>query len=100
MLLVSRTVDSDTRVPSDCFLDAVGELERSPQVAILQYLSGVTNVSSSFFEGGITFFTNLIYTAIKYAVANGDVAPFVGHDAVLRWSALQNIAYEEGGVEK
>ena len=100
MLLTSRTVDSDTRVPSDCFLDAVSELERSPQVAILQYLSGVTNVSSSFFEGGITFFTNLIYTAIKYAVANGDVAPFVGHNAVLRWSALQEIAYEKDGVEK
>ena len=70
-------IDSDTRVPSDCFLDAVSELERSPQVAIIQYSSGVTNVSDSFFENGITFFTNLIYTAIKYAVANGDVAPFV-----------------------
>ena len=69
-------------------------------MAILQYISGVTNVSSSFFEGGITFFTNLIYTAIKYAVANGDVAPFVGHNAVLRWSALQEIAYEKDGVEK
>ena len=70
-------IDSDTRVPSDCFLDAVSELERSPEVAIIQYSSGVTNVSDSFFENGITFFTNLIYTAIKYAVANGDVAPFV-----------------------
>jgi cellulose synthase/poly-beta-1,6-N-acetylglucosamine synthase-like glycosyltransferase len=47
------------------------------------------------------FFTNLIYTAIKFAVANGDVAPFVGHNAVLRWSAIQEIGYvDEDGYEK
>ena len=86
-------IDSDTRVPNDCFLDAVSEMEASPQVAIIQYSSGVMNVTSSFFERGITFFTNLIYTAIKYAVANGDVAPFVGHNAILRWTAIQDIAY-------
>ena len=93
-------IDSDTRVPEDCFLDAVSEMEQSPQVAIIQYSSGVMNVSDTFFEMGITFFTNLIYTAIRFAVANGDVAPFVGHNAVLRWSAIQDISYEENGIEK
>lgn len=93
-------IDSDTRVPQDCFLDAVSEMEASPQVAILQYASGVMNVTDSFFEMGITFFTNLIYTAIRYAVANGDVAPFVGHNAILRWKALQDISYTADGIEK
>ena len=93
-------IDSDTRVPEDCFLDAVSEMEASPQVAIIQYSSGVMNVSDTFFEMGITFFTNLIYTAIRFAVANGDVAPFVGHNAILRWSAIQDISYETDGVEK
>ena len=87
-------IDSDTRVPNDCLIYAVTEMERSPEVAILQFTSGVQNVTSSFFEMGITFFTNMIYTAITYAVANGDVAPFVGHNAFLRWSALQHISYE------
>ncbi|KAF2020282.1 hypothetical protein BU24DRAFT_366132 [Aaosphaeria arxii CBS 175.79] len=87
-------IDSDTRVPTDCLLDAVSEMEQSPQVAIIQYASGVMNVTESFFEKGITFFTNLIYTQIQYAVANGDVAPFVGHNAVVRWSAMQDIAYD------
>jgi len=87
-------IDSDTRVPVDCFLDAVSEMEQCPQVAIIQYASGVMNVTDSFFERGITFFTNLIYTQIKYAVANGDVAPFVGHNAILRWGAMQEIAYD------
>ena len=96
-------VDSDTRVPSDCFLDAVSEMEQSPQVAIIQFSSGVMNVTQSFFENGITFFTNLIYTAIAFAVASGDVAPFVGHNAILRWSAVQDVAYsggEEGAPDK
>jgi len=88
-------IDSDTRVPTDCFLDAVSEMEQSPEVAILQYSSGVMNVTDSFFERGITFFTNLIYTQIRYAISNGDVAPFVGHNAVLRWAAMQEIAYDD-----
>lgn len=87
-------IDSDTRVPADCLLEAVSEMEQSPQVAIIQFASGVLNVTDSFFERGITFFTNLVYTQIRYAVANGDVAPFVGHNAILRWSAMQEIAYD------
>ncbi|KAH0542307.1 hypothetical protein FGG08_003244 [Glutinoglossum americanum] len=94
-------IDSDTRIPEDSFLDAVSEMENSPEVAIIQFASGVMNVTTSFFENGITFFTNLIYTAIKFAVANGDIAPFVGHNAILRWSAIQQIGYEdEDGYEK
>ena len=95
-------IDSDTRVPVDCFLDAVSEMEISPQVAIIQFSSGVMNVTTSWFEMGITFFTNLIYTAIQYAVACGDVAPFVGHNAFLRWSAVQDVAYlgDDGVTEK
>jgi hypothetical protein len=87
-------IDSDTRVPGDCFLDCVSEMEECPQVAILQFSSGVMNVTDSFFEKGITFFTNMIYTQIRYSVASGDTAPFVGHNAILRWGALQEIAYD------
>ena len=87
-------IDSDTRVPTDCLLDAVSEMECSPEVAILQFSSGVMNVTSSFFEKGISVFTNLVYTQIRYAVANGDVAPFVGHNAFIRWSAVQEIAVD------
>jgi cellulose synthase/poly-beta-1,6-N-acetylglucosamine synthase-like glycosyltransferase len=90
-------VDSDTQVPEDCLLDAVSEMEQSPEVAILQFSSGVMQVSHNYFENGITFFTNLVYSAINYGVANGDVAPFVGHNAILRWSALQDVASFEDG---
>jgi hypothetical protein len=86
-------IDSDTRVPADCLLDAVTEMEQSPEVAIMQFSSAVMQVVHTYFENGITFFTNLIYTAIRYTVANGDVAPFVGHNALLRWSAIQQIGH-------
>ncbi|KAI9887885.1 MAG: hypothetical protein M1823_000273 [Watsoniomyces obsoletus] len=94
-------VDSDTRVPADCLLDAASEMEQSPEVGIMQFSSGVMQVVHTYFENGITFFTNLIYTAIRYTVANGDVAPFVGHNAILRWSAIQQVSYmDEDGYEK
>ena len=93
-------IDSDTRVPSDCLLDSVSELEACPDVGILQHSSGVMQVAHNFFENGVAFFTDLIYTAIRYGVSNGDVAPFVGHNAFLRWSAMQEVALEEDGVVK
>ncbi|CAK7228528.1 hypothetical protein SBRCBS47491_006935 [Sporothrix bragantina] len=94
-------IDSDTRVPSDCLLDAVSEMEQSPDVGIMQFSSGVMQVVHNYFENGITFFTNLIYTAIRYTVSNGDVAPFVGHNAMLRWSAIQQVAYvDDDGYDK
>lgn len=76
-------------------------MEHSPEVGIMQYSSGVMQVVHNYFENGITFFTNLIYTAIRYTVANGDVAPFVGHNAILRWSAIQQVSYQdEDGYDK
>jgi len=43
-------IDSDTRVPEDCLLDAVSEMEQSPEVGIMQFASGVMNVTDSYFE--------------------------------------------------
>jgi hypothetical protein len=45
-------IDSDTRVPQDCLLDAVSEMEQSPEVALIQFSSGVMNVTNSYFENG------------------------------------------------
>jgi len=65
----------------------------------------------------VTYFTGLIYTSIQFAVGNGDCAPvsitcslhdstetdnmqFVGHNAFLRWKAIQSVAFEEDGQSK
>ncbi|PQE16287.1 glycosyltransferase family 2 protein [Rutstroemia sp. NJR-2017a WRK4] len=93
-------IDSDTRVPEDCLLLGALEMHESPEVAILQHASGVMQVANNPFENGITYFTNLIYMSIMFAVGNGDCAPFVGHNAFLRWKAVQSVAYEEDGQLK
>ncbi|KKY13699.1 hypothetical protein UCRPC4_g06949 [Phaeomoniella chlamydospora] len=93
-------VDSDTRVPIDALLMGALEMHESPEVAILQHTSGVMNVTGSAFENGIAYFTDLVYTSIKYAVGSGDYAPFVGHNAFLRWKAIQAISFEEDGMRK
>lgn len=93
-------IDSDTRVPEDCLMLGALEMHESPEVAILQHASGVMQVANNVFENGITYFTNLIYASIQFAVGNGDVAPFVGHNAFLRWKAIQSVSYQENGKTK
>ncbi|GAA6006834.1 hypothetical protein JCM10207_009110 [Rhodosporidiobolus poonsookiae] len=88
-------IDSDTRVPADCFLDAASEMHESPSCAIIQHVSDVMLVGAGFFENGIAFFTRLVNTSISWVTANGDVGCFVGHNAFIRWSALQEIAQEQ-----
>lgn len=85
-------VDSDTIVPEDCLMYGAAEMFLSPEVAIIQHSTGVMQVSWDFFENGITYFTNLVYTAIRFSVGSGEVAPFVGHNAFLRWRAVQDVA--------
>jgi hypothetical protein len=52
-------------------------------------------VAHHYFENGITHFTRRINKCISMACANGEVAPFVGHNAFLRWSALQDAAFND-----
>jgi cellulose synthase/poly-beta-1,6-N-acetylglucosamine synthase-like glycosyltransferase len=94
-------VDSDTIVPEDCFRDAAREMAESPEVAIIQHESDVMQVDWQYFENGIAHFTRRINKCISYACANGEVAAFVGHNAFLRWSALQDAAFlDENGKRK
>lgn len=86
-------VDADTIVPEDCFRDAARELAECPEVAIIQHESDVMQVAHHYFENGIAHFTRRINKAISMGCANGEVAPFVGHNAFLRWSAIQDAAF-------
>ncbi|KAG8215894.1 glycosyl transferase family group 2-domain-containing protein [Butyriboletus roseoflavus] len=86
-------VDADTVVPEDCLRDAARELAESPEVAIIQHDSDVMQVAHHYFENGITHFTRRINKCISLGCSNGEVAPFVGHNAFLRWSALQDAAF-------
>ncbi|KAI0028398.1 glycosyl transferase family group 2-domain-containing protein [Vararia minispora EC-137] len=89
--------DADTIVPEDCFRDAARELAECPEVAIIQHESDVMQVAHHYFENGITNFTRRINKCISMGCASGEVAPFVGHNAFLRWSALQDAAFLDPG---
>ncbi|KAI0684990.1 glycosyl transferase family group 2-domain-containing protein [Cytidiella melzeri] len=94
-------VDSDTVVPEDCLRDAAREMAECPTVAIIQHESDVMQVAHHYFENGIAYFTRRINRSISFTCANGEVAPFVGHNAFLRWRAIQDAAFiDTDGVEK
>ncbi|BFZ57043.1 hypothetical protein PYCC9005_004093 [Savitreella phatthalungensis] len=93
-------VDADTRVPNDCFLDAATEFHISPELAILQHSNDAFQVVNNFWEDTMAHFTRFVTSSMMWACANGDVAPFVGHNAFLRWSAVQELAWEEEGSTK
>jgi hypothetical protein len=45
--------------------------------------------------------SSILLSSIRYTIANGNVAPFVGHNAILRWPALQHVAsVDQDGFEK
>ncbi|ETW75437.1 hypothetical protein HETIRDRAFT_331125 [Heterobasidion irregulare TC 32-1] len=95
-------VDSDTVVPEDCLRDAAREMAECPTVAIIQHESDVIQVAHHYFENGIAYFTKRINKCISMTCANGEVAPFVGHNAFLRWKAIQDAAFVDAadGQEK
>ncbi|KAI0051592.1 hypothetical protein FA95DRAFT_1485075 [Auriscalpium vulgare] len=94
-------VDSDTIVPEDCLRDAAREMAEDPTVAILQHESDVMQVAHHYFENGIAYFTRRINRSISLACANGEVAPFVGHNAFIRWKAMQDASFlDKDGKEK
>ncbi|TKY85615.1 hypothetical protein EX895_005777 [Sporisorium graminicola] len=93
-------IDSDTRVPSDCFMDAACELERSPEIGALQHCSGVMYVADHYFERMIGYFTKMVNLSISWCVANGSIAPLVGHNAFLRWRAVQEVIYHDVDGER
>lgn len=94
---VSIHVLIDVFQPIDSLLYGAAEMFLSPEVAIVQHSTGVMQVTRDYFENGITFFTNMVYTAIKFTIGSGEVAPFVGHNAFLRWQAIQDVGVPEDG---
>ncbi|KAJ3510456.1 hypothetical protein NLJ89_g4665 [Agrocybe chaxingu] len=62
----------------------------------------VMQVAHHYFENGIAYFTRRINKCISISCANGEVAPFMGHNAFLRWKAIQDAVFVDpaDGKEK
>jgi cellulose synthase/poly-beta-1,6-N-acetylglucosamine synthase-like glycosyltransferase len=77
---------------------AVSPLSPLSKNPLTQTQTDVLQVAHHYFENAIAFFTRRINKCISMMCANGEVAPFVGHNAFLRWSALQDAAFGGGDV--
>lgn len=86
-------IDSDTRMPVDCLIEAAAEMERCPEVGALQHCSGVMYVQNHYFERFIGYFTSAcVNFSISWICANGAMAPLMGHNVFLRWKAVQEVS--------
>ncbi|TKY89776.1 hypothetical protein EX895_001073 [Sporisorium graminicola] len=86
-------IDSDTRMPADCLIEAAAEMERCPEVGALQHCSGVMYVQNHYFERFIGYFTSAcVNFSISWICANGAMAPLMGHNVFLRWKAVQEVS--------
>ncbi|KAJ9474297.1 Glyco_trans_2-like domain-containing protein [Pseudozyma hubeiensis] len=86
-------IDSDTRVPENCLMQAAAEMERSPDVGALQHCSGITYVQHHYFERLLGYFVGVFTNfTISWVCSNGAMAPLMGHNVFLRWTALQQVA--------
>jgi GT2 family glycosyltransferase len=79
----------------DCLLYGAAEMFLSPEVAIIQQSIGIMQVVGDYFENGMKYFQDLVYSAINFNVGNGEVPPFVGHNAFLRWEAVQSVGVND-----
>ena len=88
-------LDADTRLPETCIFQTVGEFS-DEQVAFTQHHTKPMRCEFNYWENAIAFFTDHVYEmGIAQACANGDVSPLVGHNAMLRTSALQAAAIDD-----
>ena len=73
--------------------DVVGEFTESPELAYTQHFTEpFAEQQRNYWEQYISHFTRIIYMqGIAMSVAYGDYAPLVGHNAFLRWSAIQKV---------
>lgn len=90
-------VDSDTRVPPDCLIKTIPEFVEFSDLAYTQHRTrafcGDSLYPMNYWESMISHFTNDIYDiGIAMSVASGDICPLVGHNCILRKSALLEVA--------
>lgn len=90
-------IDADTRIPSDCLLDAAHEFDNCPDLAILQHTSVAFQVVNNYWEDCMAYFTMFVSESMRFMTAGGDVCPFIGHNAFMRWSALQALGTDTDG---
>lgn len=91
-------IDADTRMPVTALHDVVGEFVDDENLAYTQhYTQPFADQQNNYWEQMISYFVERVYFNIAVSTSIGDCAPLVGHNAFIRWAALQQVAYDEDG---
>lgn len=86
-------LDSDSKIDIGAISWLIEEMVVGEKIGFLQVNTSTMFVSNSRWEKIIGHFTNNIYGLnFLYSCASGFPAPLVGHNCLLRWSALMQIA--------
>lgn len=89
-------LDSDSRVPLDCLERAAYEMETSPDIGYIQFVTTPMQTVHDYFEDMIAHFTDIVNRiAFVASGAAGGPAPLVGHNAILRVSTMKRVAWTE-----
>lgn len=85
-------IDSDSKFNPLSIPSLIYEMEMSPNIGYIQVRTNSAKVVKTTWENAISHFTNSIYDInFLYSCSNGFPAPLVGHNVLLRWSALQSV---------
>lgn len=84
--------DSDSKMNSDCVEKLIYEIEFDPKIGFLQMKTSTMQICWNKWENIITYFTNTIYGInFLYSCSNGFPAPLVGHNCLIKFSALMDV---------
>lgn len=82
-------LDSDSGIPHNCLDRTLLEFIYDPKLGFTQHLTYPVKPKNTFWESFIAHFTTMIYQySIFISAAGGNIAPLVGHNAVLNKKAI------------
>lgn len=85
-------LDSDSKFNPFSLEALIHEMDINPRIGYLQIRTNSQKIVRNKWENAISHFTNAIYNInFLYSCSNGFPAPLVGHNAILRWSALLEV---------
>jgi hypothetical protein len=87
-------LDSDSRVPQYILPNLIIEMEMYRDLGFMQMMTLPMQVLNNYWENTISHFTDHIYKiSFVYSCATGHSAPLVGHNAILRWKAIDESSF-------
>lgn len=87
-------LDSDSSLPDNCLTNIIKVFNKEEKLAYIQHYTIPTeNSYQNYFSKFIAEYTTNLYDIIfRISTRNGDIAPLIGHNIILRKLALDNVS--------